>query len=244
MLTTTKTEAGSALLVPGGEELAHFAPIVDARMKPYTIGHRSGLTLVCIAFDAGTVLPDHIANGPILIQTVTGEVVVDVGGNSHQLGLGAVLHIDSRVNHAVRAVTRARILVTLMSSLDDEQPHIPGIIKTALDSNGSPELLTLTDVSASPSTGPEGHEGHSCTCGESDEGLPELDVRTIPHTIRHATVFGALNGLGPSSAMVLIAHHNPLPLLGQIERMFQGAVEVAYLNDGPDVWKLRLTRTR
>ena len=28
-------------------------------------------------------------------------------------------------------------------------------------------------------------ETHHCSCGESDTELPELDVRTIPHAIRH-----------------------------------------------------------
>ena len=31
-------------------------------------------------------------------------------------------------------------------------------------------------------------ETHHCSCGESDTELPELDVRTIPHAIRHGAV--------------------------------------------------------
>ena len=39
--------------------------------------------------------------------------------------------------------------------------------------------------------------GHECTCGEADgPALPELDARTVPHAIRHATIFGA-PGRGP-----------------------------------------------
>ena len=34
-------------------------------------------------------------------------------------------------------------------------------------------------------------ETHHCSCGESDTELPELDVRTIPHAIRHGAVIGA-----------------------------------------------------
>ena len=34
----------------------------------------------------------------------------------------------------------------------------------------------------------------SCGCG-ADEGEPTLDVRLIPHAIRHATVFGALSAI-------------------------------------------------
>lgn len=84
--------------------------------------------------------------------------------------------------------------------------------------------------------------GHQCACGGHDEGTPELDVRTIPHAIRHATIFGALDGLRPGSGMVLTADHNPLPLLAQLEQRAPGAYAVDYREAGPDVWRLELTR--
>lgn len=62
-------------------------------------------------------------------------------------------------------------------------------------------------------------ETHHCSCGESDTELPELDVRTIPHAIRHGAVIGAFAQLQPGASMVLIAPHNPLPLLSQLEQI-------------------------
>ena len=85
----------------------------------------------------------------------------------------------------------------------------------------------------------EAHSG--CTCGE-DHGIPELDARTIPHAIRHATIFGALSGVKPGGAMVLVAPHDPLPLLAQIAEREGGAIEVTYLERGPEAWRLRLAR--
>lgn len=84
----------------------------------------------------------------------------------------------------------------------------------------------------------------SCGCGCSDEGVPELDVRTIPHAIRHATVFGALGAIPAGGAMVLVAHHDPKPLLAQIAEREGGTIEVSYLEEGPDAWRLLLARTR
>lgn len=82
----------------------------------------------------------------------------------------------------------------------------------------------------------------SCGCGCTDEGVPELDVRAIPHAIRHATVFGALGAIPPGGSMVLVAHHDPKPLLAQIADREAGAIEVSYLDEGPEAWRLRLTR--
>lgn len=83
----------------------------------------------------------------------------------------------------------------------------------------------------------------SCGCHEHNEAIPALDVRTIPHAIRHATVFGALDSLStPGAAMELIAHHDPLPLLAQIDARYQGAFEVEYKEQGPEQWRLCFTR--
>ncbi|MGW5970926.1 DUF2249 domain-containing protein [Streptomyces sp. NPDC055186] len=85
--------------------------------------------------------------------------------------------------------------------------------------------------------------GGACGCGGHDEAdVPELDARAVPHALRHATVFGALDAVPAGRAMVLIAPHDPLPLLGQLERRDPGAFAVEYLERGPEAWRLLLTR--
>lgn len=81
-----------------------------------------------------------------------------------------------------------------------------------------------------------------CACGEAHSDLPELDARVIPHAIRHASIKGALSSLSTGSAMVLVAPHNPVPLLHQIEAETPGAFAVDYLTRGPDTWRLQFTR--
>ena len=84
---------------------------------------------------------------------------------------------------------------------------------------------------------------HQCACGGHDEaGLPELDVRVIPHAIRHATIFGALDGLRPGAGLLLVADHNPLPLLAQLEQRAPGGYAVDYREAGPEVWQLEMVR--
>ncbi|MFF8534417.1 DUF2249 domain-containing protein [Streptomyces sp. SAS_267] len=84
--------------------------------------------------------------------------------------------------------------------------------------------------------------GGACGCGGAEETAePELDVREVPHALRHATVFGALDAVPAGTAMVLVAPHDPLPLLAQIEQRSPGAFAVDYLERGPDTWRLRLS---
>lgn len=81
-----------------------------------------------------------------------------------------------------------------------------------------------------------------CACGCSDEGIPALDARVIPHAIRHATIFGALESLRPGQQMDLVAPHDPLPLLAQINDKHGQAFTHDYQQSGPQDWVLRFTR--
>ncbi|MHB1066000.1 MAG: DUF2249 domain-containing protein [Candidatus Nanopelagicales bacterium] len=84
----------------------------------------------------------------------------------------------------------------------------------------------------------------STGCGCSEAGAhpePVLDVRTIPHAIRHGAIFGALDSLD-GRAMVLVAPHDPLPLLEQARSRYPEGLTVEYLQSGPDAWHLRLAR--
>ena len=81
----------------------------------------------------------------------------------------------------------------------------------------------------------------TCGCGGHDDAsLPVLDARVIPHAIRHATIFGALDSVGPGSGLVLLAPHDPVPLLAQVEQRWPGRFTLEYLERGPVDWRLAL----
>ncbi|TQL45054.1 uncharacterized protein (DUF2249 family) [Homoserinimonas aerilata] len=81
-----------------------------------------------------------------------------------------------------------------------------------------------------------------CACGHHEDEALVLDTRQIPHAIRHATIFGALDSLAVGISLDLVANHNPLPLLAQLAQRHPDAFETAYIDDGPELWTLRLTR--
>ena len=79
-----------------------------------------------------------------------------------------------------------------------------------------------------------------CSCGGHDEEVPALDVRQIPHAIRHATVFGAFGAIRPGGSLVIVAPHAPVPLLNQLSA--QAPIAVEYLDEGPTEWHVKITR--
>lgn len=76
----------------------------------------------------------------------------------------------------------------------------------------------------------------------ADVDVPSLDVRPVPHSIRHATVIGALSAIRPGRSLDLVAPHDPKPLLRQIDGIEPATWTVTYLVSGPEAWTLRLTR--
>src|SRR5688572_24942398 len=66
--------------------------------------------------------------------------------------------------------------------------------------------------------------------------------RDVPHGERHARVLAALDALPDGGALVLVAPHAPVPLLAEIESRYAGQVAGHWLQDGPDVWQIRLHR--
>ncbi len=78
-----------------------------------------------------------------------------------------------------------------------------------------------------------------CACGCSDDDqLPELDVQTIPHAIRHAAIFGAIESLGPGAGLIISATHDPVPLLNQLRERHSGRYQSRYLDRGPERWRI------
>ena len=95
------------------------------------------------------------------------------------------------------------------------------------------EPIRIHDETAAPAW-------HACGCHEHDDGTPVLDVRTIPHAIRHAAIFGAFEAIAPGGSIVLVAPHAPVPMLTQLAR--RAAIDVEYLVEGPTEWHVKVTR--
>lgn len=67
-----------------------------------------------------------------------------------------------------------------------------------------------------------------------------LDVRTIPPAHKHPTIFQTFDSLQPGEAFELLNDHDPKPLHYQL--MYEHADEFTwtYLQEGPEVWRVRI----
>lgn len=70
-----------------------------------------------------------------------------------------------------------------------------------------------------------------------------LDVRTIAPRERHPLIFETFDALDFGAAFELVNDHDPRPLYYQFQAERAGAAEWTYLEQGPERWRVRITRT-
>ncbi len=185
-----------------------------------------------------------MAEGRLLVTSMIDE---------HHVITGLVEAVERADDPVAAAASATALRVMFDSHLAKENELVLPLLTSARDVSvadllgGMHELLGEAahadghgdaTAAADPDAG-----GHSCGCGEVDPaGHPELDARTVPHAIRHATIFGALDAVAPGGGLVLVAPHDPLPLLAQVEDRTPGRFEVSYLERGPEAWRLQFVR--
>lgn len=69
-----------------------------------------------------------------------------------------------------------------------------------------------------------------------------LDVREIPPRMKHATIFSRFDALAPGGAFTLVNDHDPVPLRYQMEGQLGPVFEWTYLEQGPEIWRVRIGR--
>ena len=71
---------------------------------------------------------------------------------------------------------------------------------------------------------------------------PVVDVRFTPPAQRHPLIFGTFEKLAPGQSLVLINDHDPKPLYYQFQAERTGEFTWDYLEQGPEVWRVRIGR--
>lgn len=71
-----------------------------------------------------------------------------------------------------------------------------------------------------------------------------VDVREIAPRERHPLIFGTFDQLSPGEALMLINDHDPKPLFYQFQAESTGKFTWDYLENGPEVWRVRIGRSQ
>lgn len=69
-----------------------------------------------------------------------------------------------------------------------------------------------------------------------------LDVRRLPCELRRATIIESFDALEPGQSMEIVNSFDPVPLRQHFEERTLVGFRWDYLEQGPEIWRIRLTR--
>jgi uncharacterized protein (DUF2249 family) len=69
-----------------------------------------------------------------------------------------------------------------------------------------------------------------------------MDIREIAITERHAKIFSAFDALPVGDSLILANDHDPRPLYHQLNTKHEGTFAWTYLEEGPDLWRVRILK--
>jgi uncharacterized protein (DUF2249 family) len=235
---------------------AHVGALLAAAAAPGAVGFVRARTET-LRFCTHELLPHAAAEEralyPAAARSERLHLLIEAMAAEHRVLEGLVEEIRT-ADDPVRAVAAGHALRVLLDShlakendllvpavAADPAVSLAGVLAGMHDLLGS--VAHEHDAVATAPAVPSAPAGGACGCGGHDDvEIPVLDVRAVPHAIRHATVFGAFDAIPDGGSLLLVAPHDPLPLLRQLSARAGGALAVDYEECGPEAWRLRLTR--
>lgn len=75
-----------------------------------------GVRVVLFGFDTGQELTEHTAAMPVLLQALSGRFSITADGRTEELVPGGLMHLDTRVAHAVYAHEPSKLMLTMLDA--------------------------------------------------------------------------------------------------------------------------------
>lgn len=176
----------------------------------------------------------------------------------HRALEGAIIRISNAdAPVAVVAAAAAALAVFTIHLSKENDLLLPALDEAEVDLGAA--LAGMHEILGHPdAVEPNGHGCGcgSCGCGASADGdgelltvggstapaLSELDVRTLPHAARHEIIFARLDSLAVTESLVILNDHDPKPLKYQTAALWPDCFEWSYLESGPTLWRVAITR--
>lgn len=74
--------------------------------------------------------------------------------------------------------------------------------------------------------------------------VKELDVTRLAPREKHPTIFRTFDELKKDESFILVNDHDPRPLRNQFQYERADAFHWEYVEQGPEWWRVRLTKTK
>ncbi|HPD17331.1 MAG TPA: cupin domain-containing protein [Planctomycetota bacterium] len=95
-------------------DLAALVDYSEGSIVSRTLAENRAGTLTLFAFDADQGLSEHSAPYDAVVQVLDGAVELTIGGKAVKASAGQLVVMPANVPHAVKAVTRFKMLLTML----------------------------------------------------------------------------------------------------------------------------------
>ena len=95
------------------QRLAELVTYEEGRVVSRTFAQNPALSLTLFAFDKGEGVSTHTAPGDAMVQVIDGEAQVDIDGKKMTVATGQVVVMPANIPHAVTAVKRFKMILTV-----------------------------------------------------------------------------------------------------------------------------------
>jgi quercetin dioxygenase-like cupin family protein len=97
-------------------DLSELVDYAEGAIVSRTLAESPSRTVTLFAFDAGQALSEHSAPFNAFVQVLDGEAEITIGGTPNRATVDSVVLMPADVPHAVRAVTRFKMLLVMIRS--------------------------------------------------------------------------------------------------------------------------------
>ncbi|MEZ5184957.1 MAG: cupin domain-containing protein [Candidatus Nanopelagicales bacterium] len=98
------------------DDLAALIEVNEAATVSRTVMRAEGARLVLFSFDTGEELSEHTAAMPVLLWVLGGRLTVTAGGETVALGPGGIVHLPTRMPHAIVAQEPTRMMLVMLDA--------------------------------------------------------------------------------------------------------------------------------
>jgi len=107
---------------PKGLPAAHVAQVLElvhyqeGAVVSREVEKKSTGSVTIFAFDEGQGLSEHTAPFDALVHVIDGEVEINLAGNPHRLRSGEMILMPAGQPHALKALSRFKMILTMIRS--------------------------------------------------------------------------------------------------------------------------------
>jgi len=102
-----------------GTQIAHVLELVNYQVGSVVsreVVKKSTGSVTIFAFDEDQGLSEHTAPFDALVHVLEGETEINITGKPHRLHYGEMILIPARQPHALKAITRFKMILTMIRS--------------------------------------------------------------------------------------------------------------------------------